>query len=165
VHRVNARALLAIACRSVTRCTAVGKYATEVTFVPTTGTQITKLKIDPPMNPTAISCPTTRRCVAVDQGGAELIFDPQRNGRVTNRNSIGHQAGLACPSLNLCVYIVANSWLVHDPVGENDYGDWSIGVVSGAWWLRAVACASASSCLAADGIGHTFTLELGSQPT
>jgi hypothetical protein len=73
--------LIAVACPSVSQCTAIDDVFEELTFNPSspgtlTFADISDINSTNATYPTTIVCPSVGQCTVVDDSGSELTFDP-----------------------------------------------------------------------------------------
>jgi hypothetical protein len=99
--------LYALACPSVSQCTALDALGDEVTFNPRSPGHPKHVTIDGQDKLSGLACPTVNLCVAVDDTGNALQGDPQRTGpwrlgRVAGGDSF---TAVACPAAWRCVAV------------------------------------------------------------
>jgi hypothetical protein len=103
--------LRAVACASVSQCTALDNKGREVTFDPTSPGVPTPIPIDPEKHLAGLACPSVSQCTAADHDGREVTFNPRSPRRTTHatvdRDHQKHLAGLACPSVRQCTAVDA----------------------------------------------------------
>jgi hypothetical protein len=99
--------LNAVACVSVSQCTAVDENGNEVTFNATAPTATVATSVDRGNDLLAVACPSASQCTAVDTAGREVTFDPSRAaGAVALRISRSNQLdSVDCPSASECVTV------------------------------------------------------------
>jgi hypothetical protein len=99
--------LYAVACPSITQCTAVDNAGEEVTFDPRSRGRSAPSVIDHGHLLFSVACPKTHQCTVVDNSGRELTFDPKaphvaRPKAVDGRRSLDV---VACPSAVQCTAV------------------------------------------------------------
>jgi len=120
----------------------------------------------------SITCPSASECVAVDVSGREVSFDPSDPSGWSAYEIDGHHqlTGVSCPALAQCTAVDAGgeevtfdpatgavgSRVVIDPQARAAIGD------PGGQALTAVACPSASVCVAVDSGGQAISFAPGS---
>ena len=164
--------LTALACPSATQCTALDDAGSQITFNPTTGRHLNSARIDPAVgidDPEqgegneldAVSCPTTSSCVAVDTLGNVTTFRPL--GAATGAATVAfaqHWNSISCRRTGQCVAVGDSGAVLAGSAGVvgGSSGPWTTATLPGAADLKAVACPSASRCVAVDTAGHAFAL-------
>ncbi len=155
--------LTAVACPTVSSCTAVDTEGGEVIFDPRSPGTFSRSVLEPAPGASgilALACPSASTCVAVDGAGNEVTFGRHRptRPRVRRIDTRGHIEGLACGAPTLCIAV--------DDAGRAIQGDptsnirWTpTTVTSGA--LLGIGCAAAWQCVAVDTVGDAF---VGTQP-
>jgi hypothetical protein len=165
-----------LACPSVSSCVAadhVGNLIQWNGLSAAAGPTNTLQPVDTGNAITGIACPLTTLCVAVDSGGNVLTSsDP------TDANSSWHLmhvvsssfTGLSCPTTTLCVASAmggdvaastspaTGAWTVSQIDSGDTYECFHYGGTGPgcAASLTAIACSSATACVAVDDAGHTF---------
>ncbi len=164
--------LTALACPSISQCTALDDDGAQISFNPATGRISSTAKIDPVVglddleqgdgyDLDAVSCPTTRSCVAVDTLGGVITFNPLSSARSATRISFaGPWNSISCRRTGQCVAVGNNGAVLIGSAGvmTASSGPWGTTTLAGAANLNAVACPTATECVAVDSAGHAFTL-------
>ncbi len=164
--------LTALACPSASQCTALDDDGTQITFNPANGRILASGKIDSAVgidDPEqgvgyeldAVSCPGTRSCVAVDTLGNAIAFDPLSTTHSAITISFSEPwASISCRRTGQCVAVGAGGAVLIGSAGAaGSSGPWGTTTLAGAADLNAVACPTATECVAVDSAGHAFTLD------
>jgi hypothetical protein len=141
-------AMTAVACPSLSQCTAVDYRGMEVTFDPGAPRRWSAYAIDD-QSLVGIACPSVSQCVAVDGVGRETTFDPRLAGGAVQSTIDGTGAlwGVACPAVSQCTAVDANGRvLTFDPRSPQDV---AVAVVTSTK-LSAIACPAVSQCTVVD---------------
>lgn len=153
--------LAAVACPSVSQCTAVDVSGNEVTFDPTSPGTPTPVPISgADDNLFELACPSVSQCTAIDNSGNEVTFDPTSGAgpgltTVDQSGSLG-VGGEACPSISQCTAVDQNgNEVTFDPTSP---GTPAPAGIDGAV-LTGVACPSTSQCTAVDNFGQEVTFD------
>lgn len=136
----------AIACVSITRCTAVGSGGRAVTFNPRAPSRATPSTVDAGHTLRAVACPSAGQCTAVDGTGGEVTFNPA-SSRGSRRSQIDGSAisALACRTAVQCIAV--------DGFGRATTFDPATGTVSaigelGDIYFAGLSCPSSGECVA-----------------
>jgi hypothetical protein len=103
---IDGAGINAVACPTVTQCTAVDGIGDAVTFDPAAPAGAGRVhEIDGVLN--AVACPSATQCTAVDAAGRAVTFDPSSpaEGTATRVPGANSLTGVACPSTQMCVAV------------------------------------------------------------
>jgi hypothetical protein len=160
--------LSAVACPTLSQCTAVDLDGGEVTFNPNGPGSPIRNSIDGSNLLFGVACPTASQCTAVDFYGNEVTFNPLRTGhpKPVRIDGTYNLNAVACPSASQCTAVAgarAGSGQAN-PGQEVTFnprfpsGQIRVAVDSGNE-LHGVACPSALQCTAVDADGHEVTVD------
>ena len=152
--------LVAVACPSVSQCTAVDPDGEQLTFNPTSSAGAPARRIEATFDPVnrvaSVSCPSTTQCTAVDDHGNEMTFDPEIGGRATSLRvdpNVGVRS-VACPTVTQCTVSGSGVYAVtFNPNGTSSEPSFST-LTSGKPQLFDLACPTPGQCVA---VGTTHT--------
>ncbi len=149
----------AVACPTMSQCTAVDNQGEQVTFDPNAPGDPMSTTIDAGYALSGIDCPSKSQCTAVDNEGREVTFDPAAPSAAhVTMVSDTSLSSIACPSTSECV-AVGNPT---DSVVTFDPGNPQTTLVAGldpSNGLVAVACPSLTQCTAIDSLGREVTFD------
>ena len=154
----GAAALTAVACPSVSQCTAVDNFGNEITFDPRARADGVPVSINRYSQLWGIACPAARQCTAAGAHGRVFTFDPTRPATAT-ATVVGPPefplVPVACPSSRQCTVVGRDGREVtFDPVSP---GARTRARVVGNDEVDAVACPSARRCTAIGLDGRVVT--------
>ena len=136
----------AVACPSVSQCTAVISGSQELTFDPNAPGTPAPVKIGDPQHPNAlvaVACPSAHQCTAID-GASQFTFDPSTGHAMNSAFVDGNwnMTDLACPSTSQCTAVDASGREgTFDPAAK---GIPPVTTIPGGG--LSVACPSVSQC-------------------
>jgi hypothetical protein len=107
IDHTNSGLLSAIACPTVSSCTALDAYGFAVTFDPHAPHRAELVGIDHPFLLNDIACPSAALCEAVDAGGQILEAHPPGHAGWASTRPIGagQLMAIACPTSAECVAV------------------------------------------------------------
>jgi uncharacterized membrane protein YgcG len=153
----------AVACPSITQCTAVDSDGDEATFNPLAPGTPSVAKVDPDVlagsdKIMALSCATVTQCTIVDEPGRVATFDPQAPARATPTPLGGGEGsldGIACPSATQCTAVGYGAAATFNPQSPGSPSlDFNVGGD-----MRSVACPTTSHCVAVDSSGGAVSFD------
>ena len=163
----------AIACPSMTQCTAVDDAGNEVTFDPHSPGSPVPHAIAGGVMLQSVACPSTSECVATYAGTGtthEITFDPVSPGtpRAVKIDSEAGQAGsapyVACPTTSQCTAMSSfrdyTDWDTFNPTSPATVTKGSVAQIDAGFAGDAVAglsCPSSRSCVVISGLGYVAT--------
>jgi hypothetical protein len=154
----------AVACPTVTQCTAVDDGGQEVTFNPASPGHPNPVMIDASGELQAVACPTASQCTAVGETGREVTFNPNSPGPPTPVTIDPGPLPLwavACPTSGQCTAIGTSEEVTFNPSRPGaptreviDAGDGADGT---GMFMLGIACPTAAQCTAVDANGQELT--------
>ena len=152
----------AVACPSITQCTAVDSNGDEATFNPVAPGEPKVAKVDPdvftgPAQIFALACPTVTQCTIVDEPGRVATFDPQAPA-LAAPTPLGDGEtslhGIACPSTTQCTAVGHGAATFNPQSPGSPSLDFNVGGD-----MRSVACPTTSQCVAVDSSGGAVSFD------
>lgn len=147
----------AVACPTVSQCTAVGDGG-EVTFNPASPGSAMQAVVDPQgASLVLIACPSISQCTAIDDAGNEVTFNPASpaNATLVSIDAMQRLTVLVCPAVSTCLAVDGDNGDVieGDPTGG---GAWTTERIAGVDSLTSISCPVVWQCVAGDSVGNAF---------